>query len=128
MGLPPTSMMTGIASPIINTDAPTMTIPPAPVETMLEPPVPETVIPMQLPIVESQLVSSYISNHNQQACHNNTNISVCSSDSNAQENLKSHFNERLNNKSYATCEEIFDNSNIDSVHEALPKLACTIMK
>ena len=79
------------------------------VETKLKPPVPETVLPMQSTIVESQLGASYINIHSQQLAHDNTNISVCSSDSNAQENLKSHFNERLKDKNYTTFKELFSN-------------------
>ena len=123
-GIPPTPMMTGMASPITNTDIPTVTMQPAPVETMLDPSVPETVLSMQLPIVErSQLGASYIINHNQQVCHDNTNILVCSSDSNAQENFKSHFNERLNDKINTTFKELFDNTNIDRVSKILPKIS-----
>ena len=45
-----------------------------------------------------------------------------SSDLDAQENLKSHFNDSLSNKIYTTFKELFSNVNIDSVHEILPKL------
>ena len=128
-GIPPTPMTMGISSPIVCTDAPALTMPPAPVETELKPPtMPESVLPMQLPTTESQLGASYIDNHSQQVAHNNTNISVCSSDSDAQENLKSLFDKRLNDKIYTIFKELFSNTNIYTVHKILPKLVCTIMK
>ena len=47
MGIPPTPVMRGIASTAIGTDVPTVTMPPAPAETKLQPPaVPETALPM----------------------------------------------------------------------------------
>ena len=116
MGIPPTLVMMGLASPIVGTDVPAVTMPPAPAETELQPPaVPETVLPMHSPTTESQLGASYINNQSQQVAHDNTNISVCSSDSDAQENLKSLFNERLNDKIYTTFKELFSNTNIDSI-------------
>ena len=69
MGIQPTPVMMGIASPITIIDAPTVSMPPAPVETELEPPVPETVLPMQWLMVESELGASYINNHSQQVAH-----------------------------------------------------------
>ena len=83
--------MTRIDSPITITDVLALTMMPAPVETELQSPVPETVLPMQLPIVESQLGTSYINNHSLQVAHDNSNISVCSLDSDVQENLKKSF-------------------------------------
>ena len=114
-------MMMGIASPTKITDAPAVTTPPATVETELKPPVPETVLHMQWPIVESQLGASYINNQSQQVTHNYTNISVCTSDPEAQENLRSHFNEKLHDKIYTTFKELFSNTNIDSLYKILPK-------
>ena len=81
MGIPPTAVMMRIASSIIGTDAPAVTMLPAPVETELQPPaVPETVLPMQSSTTEIHLGTSYINNQSQQVAHNNNNISVCSSD------------------------------------------------
>ena len=81
---------------------------------------PVTDLPMQLPIVESQLGALFI--NNPQVSQGNSNISVCSSDSDAHENLKSHFNERLNDKICTTFKELFSNTNIGSVHKILPKI------
>ena len=66
MGIPPTPLMTGIASPAMISDASAVTTLPAPVEMKCKPPVQETVLPMQSPIVESQLSASYINNQSQQ--------------------------------------------------------------
>ena len=50
MGIPPTSVMMGMPSPIIGTDTTAVTTPQVPVETKLQPTaVPETVLPMQSP-------------------------------------------------------------------------------
>ena len=107
--------MMGMARPTIGTDAPAVAMPPAPVETELQPPaVPETVLPMQSPTAESHLGASYINNQSQQVTQENSNISVCSTDSEVQENLKSLLHERLNNKVYTTFKELFSNTNIDS--------------
>ena len=54
---------------------------------------------------------------------NDGNVSVCNLDSEAQEYLKSHFNERLNDKVYSTFKELFHNINMDSIKEALPKIS-----
>ena len=43
-------------------------------------------------------------------------------DPDSQENLKSLFNKRLNDKIYTTFKELFSNTNIDSVHKRLPKI------
>ena len=64
------------------------------------------------PMAESQLGGSYINNPQ---VHDSSNVSVCSSDSNVQENLKSHFNNRLSDKIYNTFRELFSNVDIDSV-------------
>ena len=77
-------------------------------------------LPMQLLTTEGQLGASYVNNQSQHVVHNDSNISVCSSDSEAQENLKSLFNERPNNKFYTTFNELFFNANTDSVCEILP--------
>ena len=63
MGIPPTLVMMGIASPVIGTNAPAGTTLPASVETELQPTaVPETVLPMESPTEESLLGASYINN------------------------------------------------------------------
>ena len=123
MEIPSTPVTMGIASPNMITDAPAVTMLPAPEETEPKPPVPETALPMQSPIVECQLGTSYINNQSQQVTHDNTNISVCSWDFEAQENLKSHFNERLNDKIYTIFKELLCNTNIDSVCEILSKIS-----
>ena len=53
----------------------------------------------------------------------NSNISVCSSDAGALENLRSLLNKRLNDKVYTMFKELFSNTNIDSVHKILPKIS-----
>ena len=68
---------------------------------------------------ESQLDASYLNN----CIHliiQNTNVSVYSSDSYAQENLKSLLNEKLNDKIYSTFKELLSNTNLDSVSELSP--------
>ena len=93
--------MMELVSPVIGTDAPTVTMLPAPTKTKPQPhAVPETVLPMQLPTTESHLGASYINDQSQQVTHNNSNISVCSSNSDAQENLKSLFIKRVNDQIY----------------------------
>ena len=47
---------------------------------------------------------------------------MCSSDSFAQENLKTLLNKRLNDNIFSTFEETFSNTNLDSVSELLPKV------
>ena len=47
MGILPTPVTMGIASPIAITDAPAVPTHPSPVEAKFKPPVPETVLPMQ---------------------------------------------------------------------------------
>ena len=117
MRISPTLVTMGISNPIIGTDTLAVIIPTVPAETEPQPPAGlETVLSMQSATTESQLCASYIENHSQQVAHDNSNISVCSSDSEAQENLKSLFNERLNNKIYTTFKELFSNTNINSVH------------
>ena len=71
-------------------------------------------------MVESQLGGSYI--NNPQVHYASSNISMCSSDLNTQENLKSHFNDRLSDKIYTTFKELFSNVNINSVCQLLPKI------
>ena len=61
-----------------------------------------------------QLEGSYINNLQ---IHDSSNISMCSSDSDAEENLNSHFNDRLSDQIYNTFRELFSNVNIDSVLE-----------
>ena len=49
-------------------------------------------------------------------------ISVCSSDLDAQENLKYYFHDRLSDEIYTTFRELFSKVNIDSLCEVLPKI------
>ena len=81
---------------------------------------------MQPPIVNSHLGGSYITDT--QVHHDNSNMSVCSLDSEANENLKTHFNKRLNNKVYDTFKELFSNVNIDSIKEVYLKLMNTMIQ
>ena len=82
-------------------------------------PVPVTVIPVQPPIVESKLGGSYVNNLQ---VHDSSNISMCSSDLDVPENLKSHFSDRSSDKIYPTFREFFNNVNINSVCKILPKI------
>ena len=83
-------------------------------------PVPVIEVPMQLPMMDSQLGGSYITNAQ---VHNDvSSISICSLDSEAHHNIKTHFNERLNDKIYSTFKELFDHVNIYSIKEVLPKI------
>ena len=55
--------------------------------------------------------------------HNDgSNVSTCSLDLEAHENLKSHFNERLNDRVYSTFKELFSKVNVDSIKEVLPQI------
>ena len=82
---------------------------------------PETAMPVTTASNESQSGTSYLNN-----CANQTtpcnNISMCSSDPFAQENLKSILTERLNNKIYSIFKENFSNTNLDSISKMLPKV------
>ena len=111
----------GKATPVTATDAQATQMLQVPIKAIPDPtmPAPVTVIPMQLPMAESQLGGSYINNLQ---VHNSSNISMCSSDSEIQENLKSHFNNRLSDRIYTTFRELFSNVNIDSVQEKMPKI------
>ena len=106
----------------VTADAHTTTAPPAQVETAPEPLMPEPVseVPMQLPMVDSQLGGLYIKNV--QVHNDGCNVSICSLDSEAHKNLKSHFNERLNDKLYSTFKELFSNINVVSIKEVLRKI------
>ena len=121
-GIPLTTVMMDTATPVTVTDVQATTKLLVPVKTIPGSlmPVPVTVIPMQPPIVESQLGGSYI--NNLQVHHDSSNISRCSSDSDAQQNIKSHFIDRSNDKILTTFKELFSNVNIDSVCEILPKI------
>ena len=120
-GILPTLVTSGMTTPVTTTDAQVTPTLPVPVKAIPDPtlPVPVTVIPVKPPIAESQLVGPYINNPQ---VHDSSNISVCSSDADTQENLKSHFNDRLSDKIYTTFRELFSNVNIDSVWEILPKI------
>ena len=93
--IPPTPVTMGTATPAIATDAKATPMLPVSVKAVLEltmpVPVTVTVILVQPPMAESQLGGFYINNLQ---VHDSSNISMCSSDSDAQENLKSHFNDR----------------------------------
>ena len=71
--------------------------------------VPETVLLTQLTTNESQLGASYLNNNIHHVVRN-TSISMCSSNSHAQQNLKSLLDEKLNDKMYNTFEETFSNT------------------
>ena len=116
---PPTPVTMGIATPVTVTDAQATTTLPMPVEAIRKSlmPVPVTDI---LSTAESQLEASCI--NILQVHQDSTNMSVCSSDSDAHENLKSHFNYRLSDKVNTTFKELFGNVNNNSVREILPKI------
>ena len=111
----------GTPIPVTATDAQVTSALPVPVKAIpdLTLPAPVTVIPVKPPMAESQLGGSYIKNTQ---VHDGSNICMCSSDSDGQENLKSHLTNRLSNKIYNTFRELFSNINIDSVWEILPKI------
>ena len=87
-------MTMGTANPVTAMDAQATPPPPVPVKVIPDPTMPATVtvIPVQPPIAESQPGGSYINNPQ---VHDSSNISVCSSDSDAQENLRSHLNDKV---------------------------------
>ena len=119
--IPPIPETMGTATPVTATEDQATPMPPLAIEAVPEAtmPAPVTVIPMQPPIAESQLGGSYINNLQ---VHDSSNISVCSSDMDTQENLKSHFNDRLGDKIYTTFRELFNSVNINSLYEKLPKI------
>ena len=135
--VPPTVITLGAASPtIVPSVATTLGMPvtvTSPVQEALatavnttalvqqELSVPETILPVTSANNESQLGGSYLHNHLNQAISSN-NVSVCSSDSFAQENLKTLLNKRLNDKIYNTFKEEFSNTNLDSESKLLPKV------
>ena len=98
-GISPIPVTVGTATPATATDAQATPMPPAPVEAIpgLTLPAPVTVIPVDPLMEETQLGGSYINNLQ---VHDSSNISMCSSDLDVQENLKSHFNNRLSDKIY----------------------------
>ena len=63
-GIPPMPVTMGYATPVTTTDTKTTTVPPIQVEITPEPliPVPVAEVPMQPPMVDSQLGGSYITN------------------------------------------------------------------
>ena len=89
--------------------------------------VPETALPVTTASNESQLVASYINNYAHQTTPGN-NISMCSLDSFAQENLKSVLTERLNDKIYNTFKESFSSITLDSISKTLPMSVHTTKK
>ena len=82
---------------------------------------PETILPVHSANNESQSGASYLNNCIHQVIPN-TNVSMCSLDSYAQENLKSLLNEKINDKIYSTFKEIFSNTNLESVSELLTEV------
>ena len=138
-GIPPMLITLGAASPtIIPSEAATPGMPvtimtpvqgaltttivldiPAMVEQELS--VPETILQVHPATNESQLGASYLNNHIHQVIPN-TNVSVCSSDSYAQENLKTLLNEKLNDKIYSIFKGMFVSTNLDSISELSPKV------
>ena len=88
--------------------------------------VPETILPVTIANNESQLGALYINNGIHQVIPNN-NVSLCSSDSWAQENLKTLLNEKLNDKISIIFKETFSNTTLDSVNYCL-KSVCIIKK
>ena len=137
MGIPPTPGTTGLmipntvpdapVTPINILEVPVTTTPPVQVNTIQAEPAPEPLmlepivgVPMQQPGVDSQLGGSYITNvQTENVC----NVSLCNVDSVAHEYLKSHFNERLNDKVDKAFKDFFGNINTDSIKEALPKVS-----
>ena len=87
--------------------------------------VPETAQPATTTNNKSQLGASYLNSHNDIP---NINIFVYSSDSFAQEILKTLLNEKLNDKIYTTFRASFSNINMDRVTEISPKVSSTIMR
>ena len=81
--------------------------------------VPETAMPVTRASNQSQLGASYLNNWAQQVT-SYSNIFMCSSNSFAQENLKSLLIKRLNDKIYNTCKNNLSNINFDSIREMLP--------
>ena len=122
-GLPPMPVTVHRATPISTTDAQPTATPPVLVDTVPEPLMllPITEAPVQPPIGNNQLGGLYITD--MQVHHDNSNMSVCSLDTEPHDNLKSHFNERLNDKVYSTFKKLFSNVNIDSIKEVLPKIS-----
>ena len=96
----------GAATSVTATGAQATPMLPIPVKAIpeLTMPPPVTVIPVQPPMADSQLGDSYI--NNLQVHHDSSNISMCSSDSDAQENLKSHLNDRLSDKIHTTLKRV----------------------
>ena len=109
----------GTATPVTATDAHATSVAPVQVKAIPDLTLPVSLTAVQPPIVESHLGGSYINNPQ---IHDSSNISACSSDLDTQENLKSHFNDRLSDKIYTTLSELFSSVNIDSVMEILPKI------
>ena len=137
IGIPPALITPGAASPtIIPSMAATLGMPvttrspvqvvlaivlntPARVEQKLS--IPETILPVTTTNNESQLGALYLNNHVHQVIPD-TNVSVCSSDSYSQENLKILLNEKLNDKIYSIFKDTFSNTNLDSVSKLSPKV------
>ena len=88
---------------------------------------PEQLVPipivevMRQPSVDNQLGGSYIME--MQLQNDTCQVSICSLDSGAQEYLKKHFSEHLNDKVYNMFKELFGSVNVDSIKEVLPKVS-----
>ena len=111
-----------VGTPTTAADAQAMAAPPTQIETAPEllMPVPVAEVPVQPPMVDSQLGGSYITNA--QVHNDGSYISTFSLVSEAHDNLKVHFNERLNDKIYSTFKELFNHVKVDSIKEVSPKI------
>ena len=118
----PTPVTAGSTTPATAADTQSTTVPPAQVEIVPEllMPVPVAEVPVQPLMEDSQLGGSYITNV--QVHNDGSNVFICSLDSEAHENLKSHFNKGFNDKVYNMFKELFSIINIDSIKEVLPKI------
>ena len=57
-----------------------------------------------------------------QVHNDSSNVSICSLVSETEDNLTSHFSERLNDKVCCTFKELFSKINVYSIKEVLPKI------
>ena len=87
-GILPTPVMASLITPTTAADAQTTAAPPAQAETTPELLMPVAVaeVPMQPPMVDSQLGGSCITNA--QVYNDSSNVSICGLDSEAHNNLK----------------------------------------
>ena len=122
ISIPPLPVTIESATPATTADAQTSTTLSVQVEIAPEPlrAVSIAEVSMQPPMVNSQLGWSYITN--MQVHNDGSNVSICSLDLEAHINLRSHFNEWLNDKVYITFKELISRSNKDSIKEVLLKI------